>query len=179
VVVEKTVVVNKAQQSITFAAIAPKLKYEQVALASTTTSGLPVAFTVASGPGTITGNTVKLTGEGLVTVQAGQPGNENYEPGIPVQQTILVLGLESVTNEFFLRAFPNPTRGSFTARIVPVKGKNYVFTVLDNKGSIVGVNTLSAESNEVQFDLTSKPNGYYFLHVTDGKYKVVRIMVKY
>lgn len=179
VVVEKTVVVNKAQQNITFAAIAPKLKYEQVALASTTTSGLPVEFTVASGPGTITGNTVKLTGEGLVTVQAGQPGNENYEPGIPVQQTILVLGLESVTNEFFLRAFPNPTRGVFTARVVPVKGKNYVFTVLDNKGSIVGVNTLTAESSEVQFDLTSKPNGYYFLHVTDGRYKVVRIVVKY
>jgi hypothetical protein len=181
VIVEKTVVVHKAQQSITFPAIAPKLKYEQVSLASTTTSGLPVEFTVASGPGTITGNTVKLTGEGLVTVQAGQPGNENYEPGEPVQQTILVLGLESITNELGLRVFPNPTRGIFTARIVPVKGKNYVFTVFDNKGSIAGVNTISAESSykEVQFDLTAKPNGYYFLHVTDGKNKVVRIVVKY
>lgn len=181
VIVEKTVHVNKASQMISFAAIAPKLKYEQVPLTSTATSGLPVAFTVASGAGLITNNTIKLTGEGLVTVQAAQPGNENYEPGEPVLQTILVLGLESITNEFGLRAFPNPTRGIFTARIVPVKGRNYFFTVFDGKGSIAGVNTIAAESSykEAQFDLTAKPNGYYFLHVTDGKYKVVRIVVKY
>jgi hypothetical protein len=181
VVLEKQIVVHKAQQTISFAAIAPKLKYEQVALASTATSGLPVEFTVASGPGSITNNTLRLTGEGLVMVQAAQPGNENYEPGEPVVQTVLVLGLESITNEFLLRVFPNPTRGLFTARITPVKGRSYVFTVFDSKGSIAGVNTVAAESNvrDVQFDLSNKPNGYYFLHVTDGKYKVVRIVVKY
>lgn len=181
VIFEKIVHVRKAQQTISFAAIAPRLIYEQVPLTSTATSGLPVEFTVASGSGLITNNTLKLTGEGLVTVQAGQPGNENYEAGEPVMQTILVMGLESITNEFFLRVFPNPTHGIFTARIVPVKGKNYFFTVFDGKGSIVGVNTISAESSlkEVQFDLTAKPNGFYFLHVTDGKYKVVRIVVKY
>ena len=181
VVVEKTIHVRKAPQTISFAAIAPKLIYEQVPLTSTATSGLPVEFTVALGSGLITNNTLRLTGEGLVTVQALQPGNENYEPGEPVMQTILVMGVESITNEFFLRVFPNPTHGVFTARIVPVKGKNYVFTVFDGKGSIAAVNKLAAESSlkEVQFDLTAKPNGFYFLHVTDGKYKVVRIVVKY
>ncbi|OQP67604.1 T9SS type A sorting domain-containing protein [Niastella populi] len=181
VVLEKQVIVHKAQQAIIFGAIAPKLKYEQVTLASTSTSGLPVEFTVVSGPGSIINNTLKLTGEGLVTVQAAQPGNENYEPGEPVLQTVLVLGLQSVTNEFLLRVFPNPTRGMFTARIMPVKGRHYVFTVFDSKGSIAGLGTISAESTmrDVQFDLSNKPNGYYFLHVTDGKYKVVRIVVKY
>lgn len=181
VVVEKTIQVRKAQQTISFAAIAPRLIYEQVPLTSTTTSGLPVEFSIASGSGLITNNTLKLTGEGLVTVQAAQSGNENYEAGESVTQTILVMGLESITNEFFLRVFPNPTHGVFTARIVPVKGKNYVFTVFDGKGSIAGVNTITAESSlkEVQFDLTTKPNGFYYLHVTDGKYKVVRIVVKY
>jgi len=181
VVIEKTIHVYKAQQTISFAAIAPKLIYEQVSLTSTATSGLPVEFTIASGSGLITNNTLKLTGEGLVTVQAAQPGNENYEPGEAVTQTVLVMGLESITNEFFLRVFPNPTHGVFTARLVPVKGKNYDFTVFDGKGSIAAVNKIAAESSlqEVQFDLTAKPNGYYFLHVTDGKYKVVRIVVKY
>jgi hypothetical protein len=181
VVIEKTIHVHKAPQIISFAAISPKLVYEQVPLASTATSGLPVEFTVASGSGIITNNTLKLTGEGLVTVQAAQPGNENYEAGEPVTQTVLVMGLESITNEFLLRVFPNPTHGVFTARIVPVKGKNYVFTVFDGKGSIAAVNKLAAESSlkEVQFDLTAKPNGFYYLHVTDGKYKVVRIVVKY
>jgi hypothetical protein len=96
-------------------------------------------------------------------------------------QTVLVLGLESLTNEIGLRVFPNPTRGIFTARFVPVKGKNYTFTVFNSNGSIVGTQLVAAESStrEVQFDINTKPNGYYFLHVTDGRNKVVRIVVKY
>lgn len=181
VVVEKTVMVQKAGQQISFPAISPKLKYQQVALSATASSGLPVAFSVVSGPATLTDSILKLTGEGLVILQADQAGNENYEPGQPVQQTVLVLGLESVTDEFHLRVFPNPTRGAFTARFSPVKGRSYVFTVFDSKGTIAGTATVSAESNikEVHFDVGTKPNGYYFLHVTDGKSRVVRIVVKY
>jgi hypothetical protein len=181
VVIEKTVIVHKANQTISFAAISPKLKYEQVTLTAASSSGLPVEFMVVSGPGIITGNTLKLTGEGLVSIQAGQPGNENYEPGQPVQQTILVLGLESVTDEFHLRVFPNPTHGSFTVRFMPVKGRNCTLTVFDGHGSIAGTATVLAESNtrEVHFDLGTKPNGLYFLHVTDGKSRVVRMVIKY
>lgn len=181
VVIEKTVIVHKADQTISFAAIAPKLKYEQVALTAASSSGLPVEFMVVSGPGMVTGNTLKLTGEGLVSVHAGQPGNENYEPGPPVLQTILVLGLESVTDEFHLRVFPNPTHGSFTVRFMPVKGRNCSFTVFDGHGSIAGTVTVWAESStrEVHFDLGTKPNGLYFLHVTDGKSRVVRMVIKY
>jgi hypothetical protein len=181
VVVEKTVTVHKANQTISFTAISPKLKYEQVALSSTASSALPVEFLVLSGPGIITGNTLKLTGEGLVIIQAGQPGNENYEPGQPVLQTVLVLGLESVTDEFHLRVFPNPTRGIFAARFVPKKGRSCSFTVFDSNGSIAGSTTVLAESNtrEVHFDIGTKPNGFYFLHVTDGVSRVVRMVVKY
>ncbi|THU34070.1 T9SS type A sorting domain-containing protein [Niastella caeni] len=181
VVVEKTVTVNKANQSISFSAISPKLKYEQVPLSSTSSSGLPVGFTVVAGSGQLTGNTLKLTGEGLVTIQAGQPGNENYEAGSPVQQTILVLGLGSVTDEFNLRIFPNPTRGAFTVRFIPVKGRNLSFTVFNSNGSIAGAATVLAESStrEVQFDIGAKPNGFYFLHVTDGLRRVVRMVIKY
>jgi len=181
VVFEKTVVVHKATQAISFAAIAPKLKYEQVALTSTASSGLPVGFSVVSGAGTLTGNTVKLTGEGLVTVQADQPGNENYEPGPPVQQTVLVLGLQSITDEFRLRVYPNPTRGAFAARFNRIKGRSYTFTVFNNSGTIVGKTIVAAESttSEVQLDLGANANGYYFLHVTDGTAKVVRIVIKY
>jgi hypothetical protein len=78
VIVERTVIVRKAPQTISFAAISPKLKYEQVPLMSTATSRLPVEFSVASGAGVIRNDTLKLTGEGLVTVQASRPGNENY-----------------------------------------------------------------------------------------------------
>jgi hypothetical protein len=181
VVVEKTVQVQKAMQTISFAAIAPKLKYEQVALSAASSSGLPVEFMVVSGPGLLTGNTLKLTGEGLVSIQAGQPGNENYEPGPPVQQTILVLGLGSITDEFRLRVFPNPTRGAFYARFNHIKGRSYTFTIFNSNGTIVAKAIVPAESTttEVPFDLGANPNGYYFLHLTDGSAKVVRIVIKY
>ncbi|HEX6426311.1 MAG TPA: T9SS type A sorting domain-containing protein [Niastella sp.] len=181
VVVEKTVTVHKAGQQISFGAIAPKLKYQQVTLIATSTSGLPVGFNVVSGPGKLTDSTLKLNGEGLVTIQADQPGNENYEPGQPVQQMILVLGLESVTDEFRLRVFPNPTHGAFFVRFNHVKGRSYTFTIFNNNGSVVVNTVVNAESaiNEVPFDLSTRPNGYYFLHVTDGKSRVVRILVKY
>jgi hypothetical protein len=181
VTIDTTLVVNKAAQAISFGAISPKLKYEQVQLSGTVTSGLPVNYSVVSGPGIVNGNTVSFTGEGLVTIQAGQPGNENYQPAEPVQQTILVLGLESVTDEFRLRLFPNPTHGLFTVRFNHIKGKSYSFTVFDNNGSVVARTVVPAESsqNQVQLDISTQKNGFYFVHVTDGINKVVRIVVKY
>src|SRR3712207_8486497 len=50
----------------------------QVTLSATSSSALAVQYTVVSGPGIINGNTLSFTGEGLVTIQADQPGNENY-----------------------------------------------------------------------------------------------------
>lgn len=46
----------------------------------TADSGLPVSLTVLSGPATVKGNTVTLTGAGMVTLAAAQPGNTKYAP---------------------------------------------------------------------------------------------------
>ncbi len=52
--------------------------FELVAEANT---GLPVTFSVVSGPATVSGNTVTLTGDaGIVTVKAEQVGNDDYYP---------------------------------------------------------------------------------------------------
>ncbi|QNF32138.1 T9SS type A sorting domain-containing protein [Adhaeribacter swui] len=52
-----------------------------IALSATTSSGLPVTFTVESGPATISnGNMLTLTGVGTVTIKAAQPGNTIYLP---------------------------------------------------------------------------------------------------
>jgi hypothetical protein len=178
---EKTVVVHKAAQTISFNAIAPKLKFEQVTLSATSSAGLPVQYTVVAGPGLINGNTLSFTGEGLVTIQADQPGNENFTAAQPVQHTILVIGLESVTDEFHLKVYPNPTHGPVKVRFLNKKDRAYTFTIFNNNGIIVANTTVPAGSNtnEVPFDLSTQPNGLFFLHVTDGLKKVVRIIVKY
>ena len=45
------------------------------ALAATASSGLPVTFAVVSGPATIAGNSIQVTGPGTVIVQASQAGD--------------------------------------------------------------------------------------------------------
>jgi hypothetical protein len=47
-------------------------------------SGLLVTLSVASGPATIAGGKVTLTGSGTVTIAANQPGNSIYAPASPV-----------------------------------------------------------------------------------------------
>ncbi len=59
-------------------------------ISATTSSGLPVSFKVVSGPVTLDGNTVKITGAGTVTIEASQEGNTNYFPAEPVVQSFMI-----------------------------------------------------------------------------------------
>lgn len=73
-------------QTIDFTEI-PDQAYSAAAitLVATASSTLPVTFTVGSGPATVLGNQLTLTGIGEVTVWAGQAGDENYQPASSAQ----------------------------------------------------------------------------------------------
>jgi hypothetical protein len=80
--------VSKASQTITFPALANKSdSAAPFAVSATATSGLTVTLVVASGPATIAGNTVTLTGAGTVTIRANQAGNSNYSAATPVSRS--------------------------------------------------------------------------------------------
>jgi hypothetical protein len=49
-----------------------------ITLSATASSGLPVTFYIASGPGRISGNLLTITGTGTVVVAAEQLGNADY-----------------------------------------------------------------------------------------------------
>lgn len=80
-------------QAIAFPPIPNKLTSDPpFTVEATSTSGLPVYFNILSGPATISGNVITLTGEtGLVEVEATQPGDEQYDPAEPVIQRFNVL----------------------------------------------------------------------------------------
>jgi len=81
-------VVNKADQTITFGALAGKTFGDpDFAVSALASSGLAVSFSIASGPATITGNMVHITGAGSATVRASQAGETNYNPAPPVDQS--------------------------------------------------------------------------------------------
>jgi uncharacterized protein (TIGR03437 family) len=82
-----TVDVAKGSQSITFPAVANHTYGDApFSVSASSSAGLPVTITVVSGPATIAGSTLSLTGPGTVTLLASQPGNANYLAATSIQQ---------------------------------------------------------------------------------------------
>ena len=106
-------------QTTTFAPIADQPPGSPpLTLSATATSGLPVAFTVVSGPATLAGNVLTLTGTGAITVRAGQPGDANYDAAPDVDRTFSALGLTPaawLAQTFTPAELANPAIGSLLA----------------------------------------------------------------
>jgi hypothetical protein len=86
-------VVAKASQTIKpFATISGKTSSSPpfAITLPTASSGLPVSVTVQSGPATISGNMVTITGNGTVVLAAAQSGNENYNAASTVTTSFVV-----------------------------------------------------------------------------------------
>ena len=85
--VSQTFSIAKANQTITFGALANKTFGDpDFNVGATASSGLTVNFS-ATGNCTISGNTVHLTGAGSCTITASQPGNANFNAAANVPQS--------------------------------------------------------------------------------------------
>lgn len=62
-----------------------------VSLRAQSNSGLPVQFQVVSGPATVSGSTVIVTGAGIVTIRAQQAGGDGYSAAPPIDRSFRVL----------------------------------------------------------------------------------------
>jgi hypothetical protein len=95
--VNGTLTVTAATQTIGFTALASPVTYgvSPISLSATASSGLAVAFSVSSGPCTVSGSTLTLTGAGTCVVAANQSGNADYTAAAAVLQS-LVINKESV-----------------------------------------------------------------------------------
>jgi hypothetical protein len=85
--------VSKGAQTIgTFASIGSKTFGDApfAVTAPTASSGLPVILSIKSGPATISGNTVTITGAGAVVLAANQAGNANYNAASDVTMSFTV-----------------------------------------------------------------------------------------
>jgi len=97
-------------QTITFLPIPDHVFGEApFALFATASSGLPVSFVVVSGPATISGNILTLTGTGTVVVRAIQNGNEFYLPADSVAQSFR--SLAPAPNQYTLTLTASPAAG--------------------------------------------------------------------
>ena len=86
-----TLVIGKASQTVSFGALSGQsYGTAPFTVSASASSGLTPTYSIVSGPATIAGNTVTLTGVGTVTVAASQSGNANYSAATPVNQSFTV-----------------------------------------------------------------------------------------
>ncbi len=90
--VTQSIVVDQESQTITFTPPTTPVAYgvSPITLSATATSGLTVAFSVVSGPGSINGSQLTVTGAGAIQIAANQAGNTNYSAAPQVTQSISV-----------------------------------------------------------------------------------------
>jgi len=81
------------EQAITLGALPDRpFNRAPILVNATTSSGLPITITVVSGPATVSGNSLTLTGTGTVTIRATQAGDATYAAAPPVDRSFVVTG---------------------------------------------------------------------------------------
>ena len=130
--------VGQTSQTITFTAPVSSVMYgvSPIMLSATASSGLPVTFSVISGPATVSGSTLTITGAGTVVVTANQAGNADYTAAAQVTQTIVV---NKAMPSLSLTVAPaNPMYGTlvtFTGSPAPAGSTSTEFSFLIDKGT--------------------------------------------
>jgi len=84
-------VVQKNNQTISFAPLPNRVLGEApFTLTATASSGLPVSFSVLSGPAGLAGNVLSLVNTGQVSIRAAQPGDAIYNAAPNVDRAFTV-----------------------------------------------------------------------------------------
>lgn len=105
----------KDSQSITIPTIATKAVGDApFSPNATTNSGLPITYTVVSGPATIANGLITVTGAGKVTIKASQAGNDDYSAATDATITFCVTPTvpsiaSDATNPFILKSTASGT----------------------------------------------------------------------
>ena len=137
-----TSIVSSIQsQTITFPSIATQtFPAAPITLNATASSGLPVSY-AASGPATVSGNILTITGGGSLTVQASQAGNANFSPATPVSQTFAVNQAPSITSAN-TATLVYGTAGSFA-----ITSTGFPTATISETGALPGGVTFTKNSN--------------------------------
>jgi sugar lactone lactonase YvrE len=124
-------------QTISFTLLGPvTYGIGPITLAATASSGLTPTFSVVSGPGSISGNTLSITGAGTIVVAANQTGNATYLAAPQVTQTLMVNMAAPTVNWTPVPTISYGTALSFLSNV----------TATYNSQTIPGVFTYTAQS---------------------------------
>lgn len=131
---------TKLPQIITFGALSKQVVGDApFALSASASSGLPVSFSVLSGPAIMNGNIVTITGAGLAVLRASQSGDATYAPAPNVDQALIIVPGNNVITDV-----QQVADGMFTFRFYGESEMNYVVQASTNL-----VNWLPLATNQI------------------------------
>ena len=162
--IQQSFTVNKAQQTIIFNPIDAQIfETGSVSLSATASSGLVVEFEVVDGPATLNGNVVSFDGLGMVTLQAIQSGNNNYEAATNVEQVFDVITVTEVDDELekvSVQLYPNPVAS--TLNLIGLSEVQEV-QIINLNGILI--ESVAPVSDEISLNVENYINGHYILRI--------------
>jgi hypothetical protein len=128
---------------------------------ATTNQNLPVQFSVTSGPATIQGSVVTLTGEpGIVTIKASQPGNATVAPAEDVSQSFEVVDPLSVIPEMEIR---NPVQDG-TVRMPGLSAMSFVVSTEIEHPDLLHIESVTLEVDGTNINGFETSNGFFLVN---------------
>ncbi len=139
---------GKLEQTITFDPIPERtLNDGSIVLGATASSGLPVSYSIVSGPATLNGNKVTITSAGIVSIKASQAGNATYLAAPDVIRTFTVNNNAPVAKQWD-KPFGSQDFANFTS-LTATPDKGYL---LRYTGGYAGPGNHTREDNVARLD---------------------------
>ena len=160
-----TINVEKDNQAITFNSLPAQVTTNApFALSATADSGLPVSFSVVSGPATVSSNNVTITGAGKVVIQASQAGNSAYNPAPDVNQEFDVAKANQLLS-FDLSSLTNVVYGAspidLSSYVSSSSGLDPALEVVSGPGTLSGKTLTITAGGSIVLRASQLGNGTY------------------
>ena len=163
-------------QEISFEAITDKTSTgNDFEISATSNSNLDVVFEVISGPATVNGNTVSLTGAtGEVVIKAHQEGNDEWLAAETVFQSFNVDISSSIDNlELSTKIYPNPAKDYLTVESEQ-DGLLEMFNLFGQK--VIEAAVYTGTKNTFYTD--ELPKGQYVIKITTNNIETHKIIIR-
>ena len=148
--VQQSFTVSQIPQTIAFGALSQQRSVDApFPIFASASSGLPVNFSVLSGPAQLSGNVLTLTGAGTVTVRASQAGSSVFAPAANVDQSLTVLPPSNTVGS------PQYNVSGFNLTFYGTVGSNYLFQASSNLVNWSTLQTFSCTNTIMNFRDTS------------------------
>ena len=161
--VNQSFTVSKARQTITFPAIGNQnVGAPPITLMATASSGLAVTYTVVSGPATVSGSTLTVTGAGTVMVKATQAGNVDYTAATAVTQSFTVSQSSQASQTITFPTIPTTTYGmTVTLNATASSGLAVSYSVTSGPATVSGNTVTLTGVGSVTIQATQAGNASY------------------